>query len=95
MMEPPTLIPHSDEAMADDTFDSVESSQTQTQTQPTQQASQPLLGHLDSHLWGYLQPCNAALSRIDFWKANPTYSIGRSADRGVNDITLKGFKVSE
>jgi serine/threonine/tyrosine protein kinase RAD53 len=51
--------------------------------------SQPI--PVDGHLWGFLQPCNAALKRIDFLKMNPTYTIGRGAG---NDFLLEGFKVS-
>jgi len=66
------------------------------QTQQTQQATQPLLQlpiQVDAHLWGFLQPCSAALTRIDFWKANAVYDIGRN--REGNAIVLPGFKVSE
>ncbi|KAF8893426.1 kinase-like domain-containing protein [Infundibulicybe gibba] len=66
--------------------------QTQTQTQSTQQASQVPNPEVDSHLWGYLQPCNTALTRIDFWKINPRYTIGRNRDS--NQVVLPGFKVS-
>lgn len=65
---------------------------SQEQTQPTQQASQPLNTALDEHLWGYLQPCSSALTRIDFWKIRPRYTIGRNIQE--NQVVLPGFKIS-
>jgi len=71
-------------------------SQTQQTTQSTQQASQLTApGQLDAHLWGYLQPCSTKLTRIDFWKIQISYTIGRNDANGVNDVVLPGFKVSE
>ncbi|KAF8623401.1 hypothetical protein AX15_006393 [Amanita polypyramis BW_CC] len=67
-------------------------SQTQQQTQSTQQASQQTNPSLDSHLWGYLQPCGSALTRIDFWKIHPRYTLGRNTQS--NQVVLPGFKVS-
>jgi len=66
--------------------------QTQQQTQSTQQASQSNPA-IDSHLWGYLQPCSATLTRIDFWKINPRYHLGRNTE--LNQVVLPGFKVSK
>lgn len=66
---------------------------SQEQTQSTQQASQPLNTALDEHLWGYLQPCSSALTRIDFWKIRPRYTIGRNIQE--NQVVLPGFKISE
>jgi serine/threonine/tyrosine protein kinase RAD53 len=66
---------------------------SQEQTQSTQQASQPLNTALDEHLWGYLQPCSSALTRIDFWKIHPRYTIGRNIQE--NQVVLPGFKISE
>ncbi|GLB37085.1 putative forkhead associated domain containing protein [Lyophyllum shimeji] len=66
--------------------------ETQQQTQSTQQASQQSNPTVDSHLWGYLQPCSPALTRIDFWKIHPRYTIGRNTEQ--NQIVLPGFKVS-
>lgn len=79
--------------MNDDPYaeDSQEEEQ-QTQTQSTQQASQPETVTVDSHLWGFLQPCSSSLSRIDFWKINPRYTIGRNTE--TNQVVLPGFKVS-
>ncbi|KAF8161058.1 kinase-like domain-containing protein [Crassisporium funariophilum] len=62
------------------------------QTQSTQQASQPPNVSVDAHLWGYLQPCSASLTRIDFWKIHPRYTIGRNTE--LNQVILPGFKVS-
>jgi serine/threonine/tyrosine protein kinase RAD53 len=68
-------------------------SQAQPDTQSTQQASQVFNTAVDSHLWGYLQPCNAVQARIDFWRINQCYRIGRNQQG--NEIVLPGFKVSE
>ncbi|KAF9461264.1 kinase-like domain-containing protein [Collybia nuda] len=76
--------------MATDDFD--DSQETQEQTQSTQQASQQPGTTIDSHLWGYLQPCSASLTRIDFWKIHPRYTIGRNTEH--NQVVLPGFKVS-
>jgi len=65
---------------------------SQEQTQSTQQASQPVNTDLDGHLWGYLQPCSSALTRIDFWKIHPRYTIGRNIQE--NQVVLPGFKIS-
>ena len=67
--------------------------ESQAQTQSTQHASQQGNNGIDGHLWGFLQPCNVAQARIDFWRINPIYRIGRN--RQENDIVLPGFKVSE
>jgi len=64
-----------------------------TQTQSTQQASQSQSQGTDAHLWGYLQPCSSALTRIDFWKIHPRYTVGRAAE--LNQVVLPGAKVSE
>ncbi|KAH9485365.1 Serine/threonine-protein kinase cds1 [Psilocybe cubensis] len=78
----------------EDAFTNEESQdyEQQTQTQSTQQASQPPPVAFDSHLWGFLQPCSAALTRIDFWKLNPRYTIGRNTE--TNQVVLPGYKVS-
>ncbi|PPQ83126.1 hypothetical protein CVT24_002468 [Panaeolus cyanescens] len=87
-----------DNSMAyDDELDAqVDSQDTeQTQTQSTQEASQSQSQPvpMDSHLWGYLQPCNpnGVLNRIDFWKIHPKYTIGRNT---ANQVVLPGPKVS-
>jgi serine/threonine/tyrosine protein kinase RAD53 len=85
-----------DYSMDDDAYnnDSQESEQqTQEQTQSTQQASQPQMVSEYAHLWGYMQPCNASLTRIDFWKMHPKYNIGRNTEH--NQVILPGFKVSK
>ncbi|KAF9531599.1 kinase-like domain-containing protein [Crepidotus variabilis] len=66
----------------------------QQQTQSTQQASQqPPSKEVDAHLWGYLSPCNPGpLTRIDFWKIHPKYTIGRNIE--INQVVFPGFKVS-
>lgn len=66
--------------------------ETQQATQSTQHASQPDPANSDSHLWGYLQPCNSLLRRIDLWKVQPAASVGRAPE---NDIILPGGRVSE
>lgn len=60
-------------------------------TQSQGNASQAAV--VDDHLWGFLQPCNAALRRIDLLKVDPICKIGRNRDD--NTIVLPGFKVSE
>ncbi|KAG5653051.1 hypothetical protein H0H81_002568 [Sphagnurus paluster] len=77
------------ESMMNEDGDGME--ETQPQTQSTQQASQQPNAAVDSHLWGYLQPCNAKITRIDFWKIHPRYNIGRNP---ANQVVLPGFKVS-
>ncbi|KAJ3514639.1 hypothetical protein NLJ89_g2260 [Agrocybe chaxingu] len=69
-----------------------DSQESDQQTQSTQQASQPPAPNVDSHLWGYLQPCSSALTRIDFWKIHPRYTLGRNTE--INQVVLPGFKVS-
>lgn len=77
----------------EDAYDEDSQESEQTQTQSTQQASQAPDPVVDSHLWGYLQPCSAALTRIDFWRMHPSYNIGRNTEN--NQVVLPGFKVSE
>jgi len=75
--------------------DSQDSSEQTQQTQSTQQSTQPVFSsqNIDSHLWGYLQPVTPAINRIDFWRSEPKYTIGRNTE--CNRIILPGFKVSE
>jgi len=81
-----------DYGMDDDAYtDSQDSDQQQTQS--TQQASQPQSVSVDAHLWGYMQPCSPSLTRIDFWKIHPRYTIGRNTE--LNQVILPGFKISE
>lgn len=77
----------------DDMYTDDANEDSQEQTQSTQQASQPVNTDLDGHLWGYLQPCSSALTRIDFWKIHPRYTIGRNIQE--NQVVLPGFKISE
>ncbi|RDB16782.1 putative serine/threonine-protein kinase fhkC [Hypsizygus marmoreus] len=76
-----------DEMMNEDAVDD-----SQQQTQSTQQASQQSSAAMDAHLWGYLQPCNSAVTRIDFWKISPRVTIGRNTEH--NMVVLPGPKVS-
>ncbi|PFH44973.1 hypothetical protein AMATHDRAFT_164241 [Amanita thiersii Skay4041] len=80
--------------MQTDEFDQLQEQDTEAlqQTQSTQQASQPVNSSIDSHLWGYLQPCNSTLTRIDFWKIHPRYTVGRNTQ--ANQVVLPGFKIS-
>ncbi|KAF9566802.1 Pkinase-domain-containing protein [Agrocybe pediades] len=77
---------------------SQEQEDQESETQPTQstqqasQASQDQTVNVDAHLWGYLLPCSASLTRIDFWRVHPTYCIGRNSN--LNQVVLPGFKVS-
>ncbi|KAG6837710.1 hypothetical protein H0H93_003512 [Arthromyces matolae] len=66
--------------------------ETQQQTQSTQQSSQPTSEFVNSHLWGYLLPCNPQLARLDFLKVRPRYKIGRNQQ--ANDCVLPGPKIS-
>jgi serine/threonine/tyrosine protein kinase RAD53 len=81
-----------DYGMEDDAYND-DSQESEQQTQSTQQASQPQMVSVDAHLWGYMQPCSASLTRIDFWKIHPKYTIGRNTE--LNQVILPGFKVSE
>jgi serine/threonine/tyrosine protein kinase RAD53 len=81
-----------DYGMDDDAYNN-DSQESQQQTQSTQQASQPQMDSEYAHLWGYMQPCNASLTRIDFWKIHPKYNIGRNTES--NQVILPGFKVSK
>lgn len=64
--------------------------QTQQATQSTQHSGSQSAG--DANLWGFLQPCSTLLKRIDFFKVQPTVSIGRNGEQ--NEIILPGGKVS-
>ncbi|RXW25644.1 hypothetical protein EST38_g233 [Candolleomyces aberdarensis] len=78
-----------------DSFSYSQDSEVSTQqTQSTQQLTQPVVPPTDrdSHLWGYLQPVNDKLSRIDFWREQRQYTIGRNTE--LNKIVFPGFKVS-
>ncbi|KAF8993679.1 kinase-like domain-containing protein [Cyathus striatus] len=80
--------------MEEDVYDGEDDdSEFQTQsTQATQLNSQPPpTPNTDHHLWGYLQPCNAAVARMDFWKIHPEYKIGRNS---TNTIVFPGLKIS-
>jgi hypothetical protein len=84
---------HAENDVIDGMYTDDANEDSQEQTQSTQQASQPINTALDEHLWGYLQPCSSALTRIDFWKIHPRYTIGRNIQE--NQVVLPGFKISE
>lgn len=88
-MSSPDIMQTDDTSEGNQDFES----ETQQQTQSTQQASQQTNPSLDAHLWGFLQPCSPALTRIDFWKIHPRYTIGRNTQ--TNQVVLPGFKVSK
>ncbi|KAH7888959.1 kinase-like domain-containing protein [Phlebopus sp. FC_14] len=87
-MNPPPFQTPQDMFNPDDAMED----QTQQATQSTQHSSQAN-GDENSHLWGFLQPCGSQLKRIDFFKIQPTVSIGRHPEQ--NEIILPGAKVSE
>jgi serine/threonine/tyrosine protein kinase RAD53 len=62
------------------------------QTQSTQQASQHQ-EDLESHLWGALMPCNTQITRVDLWKIQASYSVGRNPTG--NQVVFPGPKISE
>ncbi|KAJ2918044.1 hypothetical protein MD484_g2375, partial [Candolleomyces efflorescens] len=78
-----------------DSFSYSQDSEVSTQqTQSTQQLTQPVAPPLDrdAHLWGYLLPVNDKLTRIDFWREQRQYTVGRNTE--LNKIVFPGFKVS-
>jgi serine/threonine/tyrosine protein kinase RAD53 len=87
MMQPPVQIPLE---LIPDNSSMVE--ETQQATQSTEYSSQPDASDTNSHLWGFLQPSNTLLRRIDLWKVQPTVQVGRAPD---NDIILPGGRVSK
>ncbi|KAG6845388.1 hypothetical protein H0H87_009735 [Tephrocybe sp. NHM501043] len=68
------------------------SSQSQQETQSTQPASQIPDPDINDHLWGYLQPTNPNMGRIDFLRTTHRYTIGRA--NKLNIITLPGLRIS-
>jgi serine/threonine/tyrosine protein kinase RAD53 len=79
-----------------DSFSYSQDSEVSTQqTQSTQQLTQPVAPPLDrdAHLWGYLLPVNDKLTRIDFWREQRQYTVGRNTE--LNKIVFPGFKVSK
>jgi hypothetical protein len=74
-------------------FQEEELEQTQQTQLSTQQYSQPEADQVDSntHLWGFLLPCSPRLRQLDFWRIQPTYTIGRGQD---NAIRLPGMRIS-
>ena len=67
--------------------------QTQQTQLATQQYSQstPEVQDASTHLWGFLLPCSPRLKQLDFWRVQPTYTIGRGHD---NAIRLPGVRIS-
>ncbi|KAL1741159.1 kinase-like domain-containing protein [Schizophyllum fasciatum] len=63
---------------------------TQQTQQDSQESSQP---GADDHLWGYLRPHNPRLARVDFWKIQSRYRLGRRAND--NDLVFPGTKISQ
>lgn len=47
---------------------------------------------LNSHLWGFLQPCNPTKPQIDFWRLQSCITIGRAPS---NQIVFDGSRISE
>ncbi|EAU91637.1 CAMK/RAD53 protein kinase [Coprinopsis cinerea okayama7 len=80
------------EPMHHEAYDGEEEQQTQSTQEASQSQSQSPGQAVDAHLWGYLQPVNDKLIRIDFWRAEPSYTIGRNTT--CNRIIFPGFKVS-
>ncbi|KAF8444907.1 kinase-like domain-containing protein [Boletus edulis BED1] len=72
--------------------DDIIEEQTQQATQSTQYSGSQSTGDANGHLWGFLQPCSTLLKRIDFFKIQPTVSVGRHNDQ--NEIILPGVRVS-
>ncbi|KAI0058110.1 kinase-like protein [Artomyces pyxidatus] len=69
--------------------------QTQETQVSTQQASQQYDNHpMNSHLFGYLQPCTINMARVDLYKAVPEVKIGR-APAPVNDLVFPSMKISQ
>lgn len=72
-----------------------------TDEQASQQATQPFSqitasqggpDAVNDHIWGFFLPCSPRLNRIDFFKIQPTYLIGRGNEAHVK---LPGLKISE
>jgi ser/thr/tyr protein kinase RAD53 len=80
-------MPTDDHAMATDASTGAPEEPTQLTTQPEGTPN----SQVDSHLWGFLQPCNSEVSRIDLFRVQPQATVGRNAD---NSVQLLGMKVS-
>lgn len=61
------------------------------QTQSTQAASQQQ-EDLEKHLWGSLMPCNTSIARVDLWKLQNVYCVGRNPSG--NQVVFPGPKIS-
>ena len=84
--------------MAVDVEEHEHTQSTQQSTQPTQYASQER-SIVNAEIWGSLIPFSCAnpyISRVDFFKTQTTYTIGRSRQDGVNDVSFpKCLKMSK
>ncbi|KAL9711831.1 hypothetical protein Ac2012v2_004904 [Leucoagaricus gongylophorus] len=62
------------------------------QTQSTQEDNSQQQDDLERHLWGALIPCNSHIARVDLWKIQTTYCVGRNPQG--NQIVFPGPKIS-
>ena len=68
--------------------------------QSTQQVDQPALDNdsIEAHddLWGYLDPLNKHMPRLEFYRTQQRYQIGRSDQpQFMNDYVLSDLRISE
>lgn len=63
------------------------------QTQSTQEDNSQQQDDLERHLWGALIPCNSHIARVDLWKMQTTYCVGRNPQG--NQIVFPGPKISQ
>jgi len=63
------------------------------QTQSTQEDNSQQQDDLERHLWGALIPCNSHIARVDLWKIQTTYCVGRNPQG--NQIVFPGPKISQ
>ncbi|KAJ3563307.1 hypothetical protein NP233_g9018 [Leucocoprinus birnbaumii] len=83
---------HNEDSMDFDEEPLQETQQTQEpQTQSTQDSSQQQ-NDLESHLWGALIPCNPQIARVDLWKIQKSYRVGRHPTD--SQIVFPGPKIS-
>ncbi|KAI5117858.1 hypothetical protein M0805_007701 [Coniferiporia weirii] len=74
--------------MEEDPYAFSQPEQTQQATQSQEEEQQE---PWNDHLWGFLRPTRPGLKRIDLWRVQATYTIGRSSD---NLIIFPNLKVS-
>ncbi|KAF8151673.1 hypothetical protein B0H34DRAFT_810689 [Crassisporium funariophilum] len=60
---------------------------------PRPAVSPPLFGNADSLLWGFLHPVNPRFARVNFYRSQPKYCVGRHPD--FNQVILPGGHVSD